>query len=116
MMGAHLRNQLRAAHHFRRADDRSGVALTAGCFPLRCVREWMGPGGSRGLQHRCGAAFVVLGGFDSLALPPPISNQSLVPLCPWMRQSSSSASQCEPQMRILAKASFALRIISDLSL
>src|SRR5438270_4062556 len=32
----------------------------------------MGPGGSRGLQNRCGAAFVVPGGFDSLALPPPI--------------------------------------------
>src|SRR5689334_1902764 len=36
------------------------------------LREWMGPGGSRGLQNRCGAAFVVPGGFDSLALPPPI--------------------------------------------
>ena len=33
----------------------------------------MGPGGSRGLQNRCGAAYVVPGGFDSLALPPPIS-------------------------------------------
>ena len=33
-------------------------------------REWMGPGGFLGLQNRWGAAFVVPGGFDSLALPP----------------------------------------------
>ena len=36
------------------------------------VSSWerKGPGGPRGLQNRCGAARVVLGGFDSHALPP----------------------------------------------
>src|SRR5438270_10305288 len=55
------------------------AAMRSGHTPARCPREsthvcwhreWMGPGGSRGLQNRCGAAFVVPGGFDSLALPP----------------------------------------------
>ena len=31
----------------------------------------MGPGGPRGLQNRCRARFLVRGGFDSHALPPP---------------------------------------------
>ena len=30
----------------------------------------MGSGGPRGLQNRCDGAFALLGGFDSLALPP----------------------------------------------
>jgi len=40
------------------------------------MREWMGPGGFLGLQNRWGAAFVVLGGFDSLALPPVLGVQA----------------------------------------
>ena len=32
--------------------------------------EWKGSGGSLGLQNRCGASFLVPGGFDSHALPP----------------------------------------------
>lgn len=41
--------------------------------PARSVSlRWrcMGPGGPRGLQNRCGAMVIVLGGFDSHALPP----------------------------------------------
>jgi len=34
------------------------------------VGEWMGPGGSHGLQLRWRASFGVRGGFDSLTLPP----------------------------------------------
>ena len=33
--------------------------------------EWMGSGGSPGLQNQCGGACAFLGGFDSHALPPP---------------------------------------------
>ena len=39
-------------------------------LPLADNREWMGPGGLRGLQIRWRAPFGVRGGFDSLALPP----------------------------------------------
>jgi hypothetical protein len=35
-----------------------------------------GPGGSRGLQNRCGAARAVLGGFDSHALPPHFTREN----------------------------------------
>ena len=40
------------------------------------LREWMGPGGSRGLQNRCGAACAVPGGFDSHPLPPLLESEN----------------------------------------
>ena len=59
---------LLTCHWFR--SQRAPTRILLNVLMPGAAREWMVPGGAHGLQTRWGAACVVLGGFDSLPLPP----------------------------------------------
>ncbi len=58
---------------------------TPGIIPV--AGKGIGSGGSAGLQNLMVAAYVVIGGFDSLTLPPP------APTCGWMQFSGIPCSK-----------------------